>query len=125
MESDSKNNNVALKLAIIGLISGVINGLFGSGGGMIVVPALIFIMGTEDHKAHATAILIILPLTLMSSYMYLSSNAVDWSILWKVTAGGIAGGFAGAKLLGKISQKWLRRVFGMFIIAGAIRMLIG
>ncbi len=125
MESKAKQKNATVKLALIGLISGVINGLFGSGGGMIVVPSLIFIMGMEDYKAHATAILIILPLTLMSSYMYLSRNAVDWSILWKVTAGGIAGGFAGAKLLGKLSQKLLRRVFGVFIIAGAIRLLIG
>lgn len=124
MDATQRPKNIILKLALIGLVSGVINGLFGSGGGMIVVPALVFIMGLEDQKAHATAILIILPLTLMSAFLYASDNKPDWSILWKVSAGGILGSFTGAKLLGKISKIWLRRVFGAFIIAGAVRLLM-
>ncbi len=55
-----------VKLLSIGIITGFINGLFGSGGGTIVVPALIFLLGMDDHKAHATAISIILPLSIIS-----------------------------------------------------------
>ena len=58
------------KPIVIGLITGVVNGLFGSGGGTIVVPSLIFIIGLEEHVSHATAISIILPLSIISTIIY-------------------------------------------------------
>lgn len=58
------------KLQLIGLITGLVNGLFGSGGGTIAVPALVFILGLDQHKAHATAISIIFPLSLISSFVF-------------------------------------------------------
>jgi uncharacterized membrane protein YfcA len=124
MESSSAKPGTIVKLAFIGLFAGAINGLFGSGGGMIVVPALIFLMKIEDHKAHATAIMIILPITLVSSYLYLTNGAVDFGIAWKVIAGGLAGGFIGAWLLNKLPKKYLRLIFGLFIIASAVRLLV-
>ena len=63
-----KKNN--LKIISIGLITGLINGLFGSGGGTIIVPTMIFLLGIDDHKAHATAIAVILPLTIISTIIY-------------------------------------------------------
>lgn len=120
-----KNNNILkyLKYVIIGIITGIANGLFGSGGGTIAVPAMVLILGADEHKAHATAISIILPLTILSSVFYISNNFVDWNITWKVTAGGVIGGFIGAKLLNICPANILRKVFAIFMIIAAIRMI--
>ncbi len=111
------------KLAAIGIAAGLINGLFGSGGGTIVVPALVFLMKLEDYKAHATAIPIILPLSIISVTIYLLNNKISLKIALLVAIGGIGGSYVGAKLLNKIPVKYLRKIFGGVIIYTAIRMI--
>lgn len=117
-------NNVNLKLISIGIISGFINGLFGSGGGTIVVPALIFLVGLKDHKAHATAISIILPLSIISTIVYFVKNTISIKTSVFVMIGGVVGSFLGAKFLNKIPTKVLRKIFGSVIIYTAIRMIL-
>ncbi len=112
-----------LKYLGVGMAAGIANGLFGSGGGTIAVPAMVYLLGEEEHDAHATALLIILPLTLVSSYFYLSNNFVDWNITWKAMAGGVAGGIVGAYLLNRCPSGVLRKIFGTFMIAAAVRMI--
>lgn len=113
-----------VKIAAIGVVTGLCNGLFGSGGGTILVPALVFIMDIEDHKAHATAISVILPLAAVSAFIYYKNDIVDISLTLKVLVGGVVGSYVGAKLLNKLSSKSLRRIFGIFMIIAAIRMVL-
>jgi uncharacterized membrane protein YfcA len=117
-----KKNNV--KKALIGIVTGFANGLFGSGGGTIVVPAIEKFLDTETHKAHASAIAIILPLSILSTFIYGRNVIIDWRMLIYVCIGGVIGGYLGAKFLGKISSKWLHRIFGLFMIIAAVRMII-
>ena len=112
-----------IKSGMIGIVTGLLNGLFGSGGGTVVVPAMERILKVETHKAHATAIAVILPLSVVSAIVYSGSAQVDWLSVLYVSAGGMLGGFIGAKLLKKISAKWLHKVFGVFMIAAALRMM--
>ena len=114
-----------LKYILTGMVTGAANGLFGSGGGAIVVPAMILLLDTDEHKAHATAIAVILPLTVVSAFFYISNNFVNWGVTIKVILGGIVGGYIGAKLLGKCSPNVLRKVFAVFMIFAAFRMLGG
>ena len=72
------------KRTAIGLVTGFANGLFGSGGGTIVVPAMERFLGEEEHKAHATAIAVILPLSLLSLGVYLWK--ADLGAVWRVAA---------------------------------------
>lgn len=113
-----------IKYILIGLVAGIANGLFGSGGGTIVVPAMVLLLGVDEHKAHATAISIILPLTIVSAFFYMQNHYVDWTLTLKVMFGGIIGGYLGAKLLSVCPSKILRKVFALFIIIAAIRMVI-
>lgn len=108
----------------IGIITGLANGLFGSGGGTIAVPAMILLLGEEEHKAHSTAIAIILPLTILSSFFYISNNFVNMGLTLKVTLGGILGGYIGAKLLTKCPTYLLRKLFAVFMILGALKMIV-
>ena len=116
---------IVLKLIGIGFITGIINGLFGSGGGTIIVPALVFLIGMEDFKAHATAISIILPLSIISTLIYFKSNIIKFDIGFIVVIGGIIGSFIGAKFLKKIPNLVLRKIFGTIIIITALRMILG
>jgi len=117
-------DTIVLKLIGIGFITGIINGLFGSGGGTIIVPALVFLIGMEDFKAHATAISIILPLSIISTIIYLKSNIIKLDISFIVVLGGIIGSFIGAKFLKKIPNLILRKIFGIIIIITALRMVL-
>lgn len=110
--------------AIIGIVTGFANGLFGSGGGTIVVPAMERLLNIEPHKAHATAIAIILPLSILSMFIYLKNGGIDWFNVILISIGGMAGGFVGAKLLNKVSDKWLHKIFGVFMIAAAVKMIL-
>ena len=116
-----KNNK---KSIFIGLITGFFNGLFGSGGGTIVVPAMQKFLHVETHKSHATAIAIILPLTLLSAFFYLRKVEILWSTVLWVSVGGVIGGYVGARLLTKLSGTWLHRIFGIFMLAAAVRMIL-
>ncbi|MCX7709560.1 MAG: sulfite exporter TauE/SafE family protein [Clostridia bacterium] len=112
-----------LKCIVIGIITGMANGLFGSGGGTIAVPAMVLLLGADDHKAHATAISIILPLTLTSAFFYISNDYVNWELTSKVVLGGILGGYIGARLLNICPANVLRKTFSIFMIIAAIRMI--
>ncbi|MCX7745924.1 MAG: sulfite exporter TauE/SafE family protein [Clostridia bacterium] len=124
MNKVSINFNRFLKCSLIGIVTGIANGLFGSGGGTIAVPSMVLILGEEDHKAHATAISIILPLTLVSSFFYVMSGFVNWSLTGQVMIGGVIGGYIGAKLLNICPTGILRKAFALFMILGAIRMIM-
>ncbi len=112
-----------IKIGLIGFLSGIINGLFGAGGGTITVLALTFILGVEQHKAQATAISIILPLSLISGFIYYKNGFTEMDITFKVAVGGIIGSYIGSNALNKIPSNYLRKIFGFFIIVAAIRMV--
>lgn len=113
-----------LKVVLIGLVTGLINGLFGSGGGTLLVPCLVFLMDIEDHKAHATAIAVILPLSVISSFIYFGHSVVDLRLTLKVATGAVLGGIIGSMLLNKLPVNLLRKIFGVFMIIAAIRMVL-
>ncbi len=119
----SKNTSI-VKTALLGLLVGLVNGIFGSGGGTILVPCLVFLMGIEDHKAHATAISIILPLSLISSFVYFSYDVIDLGLTLKVAIGSVMGALCGSCMLNKVSVNALRKIFGIFMIIAALRMVL-
>jgi uncharacterized membrane protein YfcA len=110
--------------AATGIVTGAANGLFGAGGGTILVPALEKFVKVETHKAHATALAVILPLSLFSLFFYFRGAEIPWgTILW-ISAGGVAGGFLGAKLLNRLKTPWLHKIFGVFMAVAAVRMIM-
>ncbi len=112
------------KKITIGLIAGIISGLFAAGGGMIVVPALIHLFKLEDSKARATSVFAILPMVIASGIFYYKNDYVDWNLGIKCAIGGIIGGVIGAKLLKKMPTKVLRILFIIFLTYTSIKMII-
>lgn len=117
-----KNEN-SKKIIPIGLVVGLANGLFGAGGGTLLVPALQKFLKLDTHKSHATALAVILPLSVISAFIYIWGVDVDWKVVMLVSAGGVCGGVIGAKLLNKLAGWWLNILFGLFLAVGSVRML--
>lgn len=113
------------KTGLLGIVTGFLNGFFGAGGGTILVPGMERLIGTEEHKAHATAVAVILPLSVISALMYIFKIQIPWKTVLFVSAGGIVGGFTGAKILKKFSGKWLHIIFGGFMLLAAAKMIMG
>ncbi|MDO4300351.1 MAG: TSUP family transporter [Clostridia bacterium] len=113
-----------MKSKILGLVTGFANGFFGAGGGTVLVPGMERLLKVEEHKAHATAIAVILPLSLISALIYTFKTDIPWKTLLWVSIGGIAGGYAGAKILSRFSGKWLHITFGGFMLIAAVKMVI-
>ena len=109
---------------MIGVVSGFINGLFGAGGGMVVVPMLIRLLKFKTKQAHATAILIILPLSLVSGLLYLSFGNFNATVGIPTAIGVILGGIVGAFLLSKISSKWIGTIFSVLMAAAGVKMML-
>lgn len=117
------NKKQKLSLVISGIFVGFLNGFFGGGGGMLGVPALT-LSGLSQKSAHATAIAVILPLSIISAVLYLIKTEMEWLTGGFVTIGVVAGGILGAILLNKINSKLLPLIFyGLMIVAG-VRMVI-
>ena len=111
-----------MSIELVGIIAGAVNGLFGSGAGMIVLPALCSIFDMEDKKSRGTTITSILFLTIISSIFYVE-NMPDIKFVWYVTVGGVVGGIIGAKLINYIPTKYLKILLGIFMIGTGIKML--
>ena len=110
--------------AAAGAAAGFVCSLLGAGGGMVLVP-LLQRAGVEPVKSHATSVAIILPLSACSAAGYLWRGEVVLSdtLPWLLPV--LAGSAAGAWLLPKISARWLHRLFGLFMLWAAGRMLLG
>ena len=108
---------------LIGIFTGFINGVFGSGGGTLLVPILNNILKVEEHKSHATALAIIIFLSTTSSLVYISKGTFDINLTIQAAIGSIIGGVIGAKLLSKVNGKFLRIGFGIVMIIAAFRMV--
>lgn len=121
-KKDKKQTNIWI-LLLIGLIIGFINGFWGGGGGMICVPTLTFILGLEDKNAHATTILIMLPLSIASFVVYLLKGSIEWNYAISISIGFVIGGVIGALILNKINNVVLQFIFAFVIIFGGVKLL--
>ncbi len=113
-----------VKKIVIGFIAGIVSGLFATGGGMIVVPALVYLLGVEEGKARATSLFVILPMVITSGIFYYKNDYINWKIGVLCAIGGTIGGFLGSKFLKKIPDIYLKISFTIFLIYVSIKMII-
>ena len=107
----------------IGLMAGFINGLFGSGAGMIILPGLISVMNMDSKVARGTSLFILVVVSLVSCIFYVR-NITDYTALWFIISGGALGGVIGAKFSKAIPENILRLIFGSLMLISGIRMLM-
>ncbi len=113
-------------LLLIGVLAGVFAGMFGIGGGLIIVPALAVLYGMKQHAAVGTSLgALLLPVGALSAWVYWKNGNVNVKYSVLLAAGLLVGAFVGAKLVEPVSDLTLRRMFGAFLLIVSVRMLWG
>ena len=120
-----KQENVShWKCLLAGLAAGFVNGFFGAGGGMVLVPLLIWLVGLPDKLAFSSAISIILPLCVVSLVIYGRHDMLPLSDALPYLLGGAGGGVLAGLWFQKVPAKWLHLALGALILLGGVRLLI-
>ena len=111
-------------LVIIGLMAGVFGGMFGVGGAIIMIPALVYFLGVDQHTAQGTSVAIMLPpIGLFAAYNYYKAGEVNiWYAVIIATAF-LIGGYFGSMIALKLPENLMRKLFAILLILVALRML--
>ena len=112
-----------LRQALIGFLAGLVSGFFSTGGGLILVPAFMYLLNMDSQKARGTSVFCILPMVITSSFFYYKENYIDWKVAIFCAIGGTIGGYIGAKLLKKLPEKILKIAFTIFLIYASYKMI--
>ena len=112
------------KHRLAGAAGGLVNGLFGGGGGMVLLPLLTRWGGMDARRAFATCVAVIFPVCAVSAMVYLARGGVSLETAAPYLAGGLVGGFAGGKLYGKVRVQYLRWLFAAFLLYAGGRYLL-
>ncbi len=111
-------------LIIIGVAAGMLSGLIGVGGGIIIVPALVYFLAFSQKEAQGTSLgILLLPVGILAVMQYYKQGQVDVKVVLIVSLAFIVGGFFGSKLALKLPEATLRKVFAVVMILIAIKML--
>lgn len=110
----------------VGLLAGVASGLFGIGGGLIIVPALMTLLRFDQHQAVGTSLgALLLPVALPAVVSYYNAGKLDLNVAFFVALGLIGGAFAGAKIALSLSANTVKRIYGLFLFIMALRFIFG
>ena len=113
-----------LLLAAIGLGAGVLSGLFGVGGGIILVPALVLVAGMAQGRASATSLAAIVPIAAVGALVFGRSDSVDFGAALVLAVGSVVGVQVGARLVTRVGDERLRIGFAIFMVGVALTMLL-
>lgn len=113
-----------LILIVIGILSGILAGVFGVGGAIIVIPALVFILGLSQHEAQGTSLAFMLPpVGILATWNYWKQGYVNWKFALVLSLTFVIGAYIGSHLSVNIPDKLLRRFFGMLLIVMAMKLI--
>ena len=108
----------------VGLVAGFLSGLFGVGGGILIVPALVIAMRMDQRLAHGTSLAAVLPIALSSTLGYSLEDKVDWPVAALLAGGAVFGAVVGTHVLHILPKRALAISFGVLLAATAVRLLL-
>jgi uncharacterized protein len=128
MRNDKKGVVMGLQmiiiLVLIGLSSGILSGLVGVGGGIIIVPALVFFLGFSQHQAQGTSLgLLLLPVGILAVLNYYKQGHIDIKVIAIMSIAFVLGGWLGSKLSLVLSDVLIKRIFAIVMLYAAFKML--
>jgi uncharacterized membrane protein YfcA len=113
-----------LILIFIGLLAGLLSGMFGIGGAIIVIPALVFILGLSQHQAQGTSLAFMLPpVGILATWNYWKEGYVNWKFALILSLTFFVGAYLGSQFSVNVSDKLLRRIFGGLLMLIAVKMI--
>lgn len=112
------------RCAVVGLVAGFMSGLFGVGGGILIVPALVVVLGFGQRLAHGTSLAAVLPISIASLIGYVVHGNVDWTVGGLLAVGAVAGAVVGTHFLHRLPHDALAIGFALLLLATAARMIL-
>lgn len=113
-----------LLVSLLGLLAGVVSGLFGVGGAIVIIPGLVLIAKLPQHTAHGTSLAaLLLPVGLLGALEYYKRGQVNIAYAAVVAVGLLIGAYFGARLAGTMSDVMLRKAFGVFLLLVSVKLL--
>lgn len=113
-----------VRAVAVGVIAGLASGLFGVGGGIVMVPALVGLVHLDQRLAHGTSLTAIVPIALAGAIGYATGGEVDWAAALLTAAGALVGAPIGVSLLGRLPERQLRVGFAVLLFLSALRLLL-
>ncbi len=115
-----------MQFIIVGLLVGVVSGIIGIGGGLLIVPILIYGFGWQQHIAQGTSLaMLVPPIGILAAWKYYQAGHVDIAVAGMLCAGFFVGSYIGGSFANQIPADTLRRVFGSIMLLVSIKMIIG
>ena len=113
-----------LILVVVGVLSGMLAGVFGVGGAIIVIPALVFMLGLSQHDAQGTSLAFMIPpVGILAAWNYWKAGHVNWKMALVLSLTFVVGAYLGSEFSINIPDKILRRMFGVLMMLIAIKMI--
>jgi uncharacterized protein len=111
-------------VVLIGIAAGMLSGLVGIGGGLVIVPALVYFLGFSQHTAQGTSLaMILLPVGIFAVFFYYKQGHVDLKVVWLLAVGFIIGSTLGSKVALNLPQETVKKIFAVLMIVIAVKML--
>lgn len=124
MQTKKMEPTLIATILIIGLCAGILSGMVGVGGGLIIVPALVFFLGMSQHSAQGTSLgLLLLPAGILAVMNYYKAGHVDLKVVGLLAVGFIAGSYFGSKWSLALPQETVRKIFAIFLFYTAFKMI--
>ncbi len=118
--------NTVIILLAIGLMAGLLSGMVGIGGGIIIVPALVYFMNISQHEAQGTSLsVLLLPVGIFAVYNYYKGGFVDIKMTLIIASSFLIGGYFGSKVAISLDQNMVKKIFGGFLFLIALKMVLG
>lgn len=113
-------------LLSLGLIAGILSGLVGIGGGIVIVPALVYFLGFSQHQAQGTTLaMFLIPIGILGAYNYYKEGYVDIKTALIIATTFVIGSYFGSKISIGLDQNIVKRIFGVIILLISLKMIIG
>ena len=116
--------NEIVILILIGVIAGMFSGMFGIGGGLIMVPAMVFFLAMSQHSAQGTSLgVLVVPVAAVAAYNYYKAGELNTKYAIIIALSFVIGGYFGSKVSLGLSEVMLKRIFGILMMAMAIKLI--
>jgi uncharacterized membrane protein YfcA len=123
-DAPASTRNRTILIVLVGICAGFLSGLFGVGGGILVVPGLVLVAKMDQRLAHGTSLAAVLPISAASMVTYWAHDNIDWPVALFLAIGAVAGAVLGTRLLAVLPYRTLGIAFSVVLILSAIRLFI-
>tara|TARA_R110002072_G_scaffold23949_2_gene81942 strand:- start:49118 stop:49489 length:372 start_codon:yes stop_codon:yes gene_type:complete len=118
------NLTLIVSLIVIGLLAGILSGFMGVGGGVVMIPLMLLLLGYNQHEAQGLSLAVLaVPVTFLAAYNYHTSGSpINWKYALVIAVFFVVGGFIGSKFAVSIPQNILKKIFAIILVVAAIKM---